>query len=327
MAEKMKKMLRHMAKQAGRIIPFSWLNRLSYPLLLPFYHVVSNEKLPHIHNYPYRSEQEFIDELDFLLRHYKPVELHELINQDKQEKEIFHLSFDDGLRQCFDVIAPILVRKGVPATFFVNPAFVGNCQLFHRYKASLLVSHVMDHPADLKHLEVSGFDARSVLATPFHQAGVLDELAFKMGISWDNFLGDYKPYMTEIQIQQLISQGFTIGAHSWDHPEFWLLTEQEQHQQVVRSMDWVSEKFSRKIRAFAFPYTDAGVSGSLLAHLAEKMICDLTFGTAGLKRDTVAGHLQRLPCETNSPLEVLLGKEMAYHLIRRISGKSVVKHF
>ncbi len=323
----MKKSLRHLAKQAGRILPFSWLNRLSYPVLLPFYHVVSNEKLPHIHNYQYRNEQEFIDELDFLLRHFKPVELHELLNPEMQGKKVFHLSFDDGLRQCFDVIAPILVRKGVPATFFVNPAFVDNCQLFHRYKASLLVSHVMDHPADLKHLEVSGFDARSVLATPFHQAGVLDEIAFKMGISWDIFLGDYQPYMTESQIQQLVSQGFTIGAHSWDHPEFWLLNEEKQQQQVVRSMNWISEKFDLKIKAFAFPYTDDGVPGSLFAHLAEKRICDLTFGTAGLKRDSVTGHLQRLPCEINSPIEGLLENEMAYHLIRKLSGKSVVKHF
>jgi hypothetical protein len=120
--------------------------------------------------------------------------------------------------------------------------------------------------------------------------------------------------------------GFTIGAHSWDHPEFWLLNEEEQQQQVTRSMEWVSEKFKIKIKAFAFPYTDDGVTGSLLAHLAENKICDITFGTAGLKTDSVTGHLQRLPCETNQKLEVLLGNEMAYHLIRKLFGKSTVKH-
>ncbi len=322
----MKGTLRHIARQACRIIPFSWLDRLSYPVLLPFYHVVSNENLPHIHNYKYRSEPEFIDELDFLLSHYKPVELHELLNPEIQGKKVFHLSFDDGLRQCFDIIAPILIRKGVPATFFVNPAFAGNSQLFHRYKASLVVSHIMDHPSDLKHLKISGFDARSVLAIPYHQSHILDDMALKMGISWNNFLDDYKPYMTEYQIQQLTSQGFTIGAHSWDHPEFWLLNEEEQHRQITRSVEWVSERFKMKINAFAFPYTDDGVPGRLLKHLAENEICDLTFGTAGLKPDSVTGHLQRLASETNLQLEVLLRNEMAYNQIRKLLGRSRVKH-
>ena len=183
-----------------------------------------------------------------------------------------------------------------------------------------------DHPSDLKHLEVYGFDARSVLAIPCHQSSVLDDMALRMGISWDSFLNDYKPYMTESQLRQLTSQGFTIGAHSWDHPEFWLLNEEEQQQQVMRSMEWITDKFKMKINAFAFPYTDDGVSGRLLAHLSEKCICDLTFGTAGLKPDILPGHLQRLPCETNLPVEVLLGNEMAYHHIRKFLGKSIVKH-
>jgi peptidoglycan/xylan/chitin deacetylase (PgdA/CDA1 family) len=326
MAETMKGKLRHIAKQAGRIIPFSWLNRLSYPFLLPFYHVVSNEKLPHIHNYQYRNESEFIDELDFLLRHFKPVELHELLNPEMQGKKVFHLSFDDGLRQCFDVIAPILIRKGVPATFFVNPAFVDNFQLFHRYKASLVVSHIMDHPSAFKHLEASGFDARSVLAIPYHQSRLLDDMALKMGISWDNFLGEYKPYMTQSQIQHLASQGFTIGAHSWDHPEFWLLNEKEQHQQITRSMEWVSEKFKMKINAFAFPYTDDGVPAYLLDQVATHKICDITFGTAGIKRDILGWHFQRLPIEIPGKFIANLKGEWGYYQLRKWTVHATVRH-
>jgi peptidoglycan/xylan/chitin deacetylase (PgdA/CDA1 family) len=325
-AETMKETLRHIAKQSGMIFPFRWLNRLTYPILLPFYHVVSNEKLPHIRNYEFRNEQQFIDELDFLLRLFKPVELHELLKPETKGMKVFHLSFDDGLRQCFDVIAPILIRKGIPATFFVNPAFVDNRQLFHRYKASLLVNHILEHPADLKHLEYSGYDTRSVLAIPYHQTAVLDNIALKMGISWTSFLDNYKPYMTKNEIKKLVSQGFTIGAHSWDHPEFWLLNEPEQLNQVVRSVEWVSENFNPKLKVFAFPYTDDGITSSLLTQITENMICDLTFGTAGVKSDSVPGHLQRFPCETQSKLEDTLQNEMAYHLFRRIFGKSVVKH-
>jgi hypothetical protein len=56
------------------------------------------------------------------------------------KKPLLHLSFDDGLSACYDTIAPILLRKGVPATFFLNPAFIDNKALMFRYKISLCLN-------------------------------------------------------------------------------------------------------------------------------------------------------------------------------------------
>ncbi|HYQ58821.1 MAG TPA: polysaccharide deacetylase family protein, partial [Draconibacterium sp.] len=107
------------------------------PVFLPFYHVVSNKKLPHILNYPVINEKEFERELDFYLKYFTPVTLEELVNSSTAGN-CFHISIDDGLKECTEVIAPILYKKGIPATFFVNSGFVDNKNLFHRYKASLL---------------------------------------------------------------------------------------------------------------------------------------------------------------------------------------------
>ena len=142
----MKEFPRFVSCQMGRLISIKSLLKITTPVFQPFYHVVSNQKLPHILNYNYRDTTQFEKELDFYLKHFKPVSLEELlVNKDSGEK-IFHLSFDDGLKECSEIIAPILLKKGVPATFFVNPGFIDNQRLFHKYKASLILGKLKESP-------------------------------------------------------------------------------------------------------------------------------------------------------------------------------------
>ncbi len=117
----MHKFPRLVSSQLGKLIPIKSLLKINTPVFQPFYHVVSNDKLPHILNYNYRNTYQFEKELDFYLKYFKPVSLSELMTGKKLPKKVFHLSFDDGLKECAEIIAPILLRKGVPATFFVNP--------------------------------------------------------------------------------------------------------------------------------------------------------------------------------------------------------------
>lgn len=324
----MRKAMRFTSKQLGRIVPAKTLFQLNTPPFLPFYHVVSDQKLAHIQNYPFRTVRQFQSELDFFLKHFKPVSLQYLIENPKTTEKIFHLSFDDGLKECAEVIAPILLQKGIPATFFINPGFIDNLKLFHRYKASLIFGELQKKP-DKKiqnKLKESGFNYRKILKTEHSQNWFLDELAKDLGIDFKRFLETQKPYLTTEQVLKLKSQGFSIGAHSFDHPEFWMLSKEEQMQQMVKSTNWVNEKIQPGIRAFAFPYTDSGVAPEVLQTIHEKKICDVTFGTAGLKYDSFPLHFQRYPVETPGNFVQNIKSEWIYYLLRRWVGKETVKH-
>src|SRR5687768_8144112 len=113
----------------------------NHNFILPFYHIVSNEECPHIKNlYRVKTTAQFESDLDFLLQHYTAISINELnhvVEGKFKNKKIFFLSFDDGLREVHDVIAPILLRKGLPATFFLNADFIDNRALMFRYKVSL----------------------------------------------------------------------------------------------------------------------------------------------------------------------------------------------
>ena len=324
----MRKFPRFISKQIARLLPEKLLFKTGTPIFLPFYHVVSNKNLPYILNYPYRNSTQFEKELDYYLKYFKPVPLNFLIENPVSNEKVFHLSFDDGLQECADLIAPVLLKKGIPATFFVNSGFADNQALFHRYKASLILSELTTNPdSNAKSiLKDYGLNNENILQASIAQVDVLDEAANILGINFSEFLKIQKPYLTTEQIIKLKEQGFSIGAHSKNHPEFWKISEEEQLSEVKQSINWVVEKFNPAIKTFSFPFTDSGVSLNLLQKLKSDNICDLIFGTAGLKQDECKTHFQRYPAEQPGSFKLNLKSELVYFKLRKIIGKATVKH-
>jgi peptidoglycan/xylan/chitin deacetylase (PgdA/CDA1 family) len=292
----------------ARVFPFGILRgNYRYPPFLPFYHVVSNKHLPYINSYRVRTVAEFEKELDYLLRFFEPVSLDNIL--EKPDNRKMHLSFDDGLIECYTLIAPILKRKGIPATFFVSPDFVDNKKMFHRFKRSIL--------------EAEGVLERGGKKYFFYEEDKLDQLAAKHGIDFTR----YKPYMNMEQVHSLHNDGFLIGGHSMAHPEMWKLSEEEQFRQVGDTMQWVEKNFHPGLKAFAFPFTDDGLKSSLFKRLKNEGIADVTFGTAGLKPDSQPMNFQRVPIELrNWSVQKTLHFEYFYYFVRSLAGKNVVKH-
>lgn len=284
------------------------------PVLLPFYHLVKDGEHPFQYNYRFPSVSRFKKDLDFLLTHFEPISLEELY-KGHNLRNTFHLSFDDGLRECYEVIAPILKEKGVPATFFVNPAFVDNHDLFHRYKAAVL------------HQFFAKQGVASDLQNTYADLLSLDQMAEDVGLDWEAYLQRESPYMSLEQLHALEKDGFTVGAHSWDHPEFWLLDEEHQLDEIRESMEWLTANFSPAVKAFAFPFTDEGVSRDVFDAIRRERLCDLTFGTAGLKLDPEKKHYQRLAMEQDgfACASQLVKMEFLSFQMKRLVNKHVVK--
>lgn len=319
---------RFLSKQISRFWSANSLFQLNAPVFLPFYHVVSNHQLPHILNYPYLNEKQFEQELDFFLKYFKPVSLEYIYQNPKPSEKVFHLSFDDGLRSCAEIVAPILLKKGIPATFFINSGFVDNKELFHRYKASLILTEMYRHPdTETENLLLeNNLTQKNLLQSNFLQRAILDEAAELINLDFNAFLATEKPYLSTAQIKDLSQKGFTIGGHSHKHPEFWKISEKKQFKHVRKSMNWISENINQKIKAFSFPFTDDGVSENLFQGIKDENICDITFGTAGVKYDDVEMHFQRYVAEQNDDFKENLKAEFVYFKLRKAIGKATVKH-
>lgn len=308
-------------------------------IILPFYHTVSDMHLSHLtHLYPVINVKRFTEDLDFLLDHYQPVDYHQLLlhvdGSAPIKKPSFFLSFDDGLAECAEIIAPILLQKGIPATFFLNTAFIDNKDMFFRLKTSLLMER-MHHVSMTDHQIVAiknilshynltfdqPFDLKKITYSNRH---ILEDIALILSVNFQSFLHEYKPYMSSEQIQSLINQGFNIGSHSVDHAYFPELTEDDQVNQVLQSLQFLHDKFGTDTRIFSFPFTDYDVSLSFFERI--KSHVDLSFGTANLKKDCIGNNLQRIPMELpdKDSAEQIISDAYLRFIAKMLVGKQTI---
>ncbi len=93
-----------------------------------------------------------------------------------------------------------------------------------------------------KILKAQNLEGKHILKTTISQENILDEAAEILGINFNDFLLKQKPYLTTEQLLKLKEQGYLIGAHSFYHPEFWKISEDEQINEVKKSMNWLVER-------------------------------------------------------------------------------------
>ena len=323
-------------------IPIAYLKKL-YPstCLLPYHHIVSDAEVLHIkHLYKYKNVAQFKNDLELLLKNFKPISADDLIKHiginNRLPKNTFLLTFDDGFREVHDVIAPLLEAKGIPAIFFVNPAFIDNKILFYRSKASLLINELLENKDNnaliLEYKALLNNEGNTIEELIRHikelkstDEKLMDNLAKKISLSFENYLEHTRPFLTTEQLISLDERGFTIGAHSWNHPYYDQISFEEQVEQTVSSCNFVKEKTGKKRVTFSFPYSDANLSQKLFEELNKKGI-DLMFGIQNQKEELENNMVHRFNAERPGvKLDNQLKGMMLYMAIQKKLGKLKVK--
>jgi len=297
----------------------------SFPLdyCLPVYHCVSDENLPHLnHIINYKNVKQFENDLDFFSKYFQFVNWEEFKDyfrgNFKAKKKIALLTFDDGFREFYDVVAPILERKGIYAINFVNPAFIDNKDLMFRCKTSLIVDSIKNSTSNN-----TGISLEEVLKINYQNKSKLNQIAEKLEIDFGKYLKEQKPYLDSDQLKELTTKGFGISAHSWDHPLYCELSLEDQIQNTVKSLNFIKEnKFLDD--SFAFPFTDFGVKKDFFEGLFKKEPLSYSFGCAGIKTDSFNKNLQRIPMETGESASQTLRKEIAYFKFKKLLNKNTI---
>lgn len=333
--------IRKITNGFAKPFPFIWLKHLAgQQFIFPFYHTVSNTEIPHIRNlYPVCTEEQFRSDLTFLLSKFQPATFPDVLdfvkNGKKSSKPYFFLSFDDGFAECATVIAPILKEKGIEAAFFVNPAFIDNPDFSHRQKISLIIEKMtaankseIEKIRQVLATENSSFEAleKALKKLTFKDGGKIDKLSTVLDLNFKLLAAKIKPYLTLEQLKKLQSEGFTIGSHGLDHSEFQLLTTEKMKEQIEKSFTYLERNLNIKNRLFSFPFTDHEIPLSFFNYLQNEANVAVSFGTAGLKNDTVPIHIQRIPAELEGfdSVRQIIKAEYFYYLAKALAGKNQI---
>lgn len=301
----MKSLARRIAKAIRRSMPLAF-----YPYFIKrdviglFYHAVSDDRLPHIqHLYPPEPTARYEAALVYIKKNFhlvdpEQIEAHRLHGKPLPRRAL-HLSFDDGFAECYTVVRPMLLKHGIPCTFFITTGWVDNQTMFYRNKVSLCIEQVRSLPRDAAKMVLTSInnardlslgDTRAfeswIKGLEHHDEPVIDMVAKMLGIDVKAYLQDRQPYMTKEQIRQLHADGFTIGAHTRSHPKLAALSTEQIETEIVESAREIQAITGAGHVHFSFPYSATGIDRQTLADIrARYSFLGLFFDTMDLRQD------------------------------------------
>ena len=296
-------LMHSLTHDAVRMLPLGAL-RLTVPrdTLALCYHYVSDTPLPHADCLlPRKTVRQFENDLEYLKTHFNIVSYEEVLahreGRGKLPPRAVTITFDDGFSSQFETVRPLLLKYGVPCTFFLIADCVGNRDMADRARVALcldavdvvddvdvlarVVDRVPEAPGD-RH----AFGAW-LKGMTFKERPVLDAVCEALDIDAAHYLESAKPYMSEAQIQQLVGDGFALGAHSKTHSRLWLMDDPDGLEDEIAGSCAVVRDLTGKAQVpFAFPYMSNGIPRDRLAAIRERNPhIGLMFDTHGLRRD------------------------------------------
>jgi len=304
--------------------------------LLPFLHIVGDAAPPHVrHLYTIPNIAKLKADLEFLCRRFRPLQIAELeqlsLRRDhKACARTFLLSFDDGMREVYDIIAPILYHQGIPAIFFINSGAVDNRQLMWRHKISLIIDRCKQHPKRVPLAQIrigrgESLDAK-LKALRFADEIIIDDIARSCDVDFDDYLRRAQPYLTTDQILELCDGGFAIGAHTHNHPYLHELAIEDQKKEISKSVEFI-RTLGLPCRYFAFPFHDSGVPTSVFSYMRDLNLI-LSFGASEARVDSVPFSFQRFRLDgphANLSIRDILKQISLKSLARRLSGTEIIR--
>lgn len=324
----------------SKLLGFSVLKRMAgRKLYVVNYHSIAGaDDDPYVNLNTYRTLAEFEDDLRFYKSRFKILNAVDLLDLHTRKKElpqdVMIITFDDGLRINFDHQLAILNKHGVTATFFLCSDFIDNRDLHYGRKANLLRQTVArrndqainnrlrDYLSD--HRLFSKSIDNSLASISYRGKEHLEEIAMLVHVDFGDYLSRHQPYLNSLQVREMIHAGFTIGAHSVDHPHFGELTLEEQVAQTVNSLECIVEEFQLDYRLFAFPYSDDLLSARFYNEISTKV--DLTFGMGGFVDDEIDFNIQRADIEsTGLPVADALSYRLLLACLNKIRSHRTVQ--
>lgn len=248
----------------------SLLKFKSNSLRIIYYHIVSEKK----HSYYFDNKSitpvEFEHQMNLFKKYYDIISLSEallLAKQGRSLKRKLVITFDDGFHENYTVIAPILIKLKLNATFYLIGNCIDNKDLMWRNKL-LVISKKVENKILKKGIEtitreynLNTNNYKNLMNWSFHsfQMSKKDKIVdslwnFTMNISIGEYLDEYKPYMTVKQIKELNNQGFEFGSHSMSHPIFSRLSYEEFENEINDSKTRIEQIIDKRVNSFSYPF-------------------------------------------------------------------------
>lgn len=196
-------------------------------------------------------------QLTYLRRHFDIVPLSQIFKQLRAGVPLDRLSvvltIDDGRRNCYEVLFPILKEFDIPATFFVVTSFI-RCEDWLWTDKVLWLSEHPSRPNELSGNEIEVMFESLNRLRPEIRNTLIAEIAAGMGVSIPSEPpAKYAP-CTWSELSEMAESGLVeIGSHTVTHPILASIGEDESWEELTVSRRQIEDALRRPVEFFCFP--------------------------------------------------------------------------
>jgi peptidoglycan/xylan/chitin deacetylase (PgdA/CDA1 family) len=212
--------------------------------------------------------------LEMVKKHFTPIGTDEMIAHlggAPLPANPILISFDDGYRDNFDVVLPILARHRVKAVFFIATAYVTERRVFWWDRINYLIKHstrtsiVVTYPIEVRVNISTRGTRRSAIAwllqlvkqaARLDLSRFLDDLAEAAGVAWtpqlERQLAD-ENVMTWDQVRALRAAGMAVESHTRTHRVLQTLDARELATELRGSREELESELGAPVRAISYP--------------------------------------------------------------------------
>jgi peptidoglycan/xylan/chitin deacetylase (PgdA/CDA1 family) len=196
-------------------------------------------------------------QLQYLSRHFRVVSLSQLIGQLRAGQPLDNhtvvLTIDDGRRNCYQYLYPLLREFRMPATFFVVSSFIRGESWIWTDKVLWLADRTK-RPDFLASERIDAFFAFLNRLHPEVRDAHIEALSMTMGVHIpDNPPPKCAPCSWS-ELREMADSGLVeIGSHTVSHPILATLNDEESWSELAASREQIEEGLGGEITAFCFP--------------------------------------------------------------------------
>jgi len=196
-------------------------------------------------------------QLAYLRSHFQIVPLTRIFEQLKSGTPLDRLAVavtvDDGRRNCYEVLFPLLKEFEIPATIFVVTSFVRREDWIWTDKI-LWLSEQPSRPSELSTSEMETlFETLNHFRPEARNAFVADTAA-RMGVSIPKEAPSQYAPCSWRELREMADSGLVeIGSHTVSHPILASITEEESWRELSVSRAQIEEALHRPVQSFCFP--------------------------------------------------------------------------
>lgn len=229
----------------------------------------------------------FRQQMQFLLRHYDPIRLSDLMLAIEEGEPLpprpVVVTFDDGFEDNYTHAYPVLRELGMPATMFVSTGLISSDVTFWFDRVSQLilanpgkeVGVGLDRvviPADR---EGARFATDQVLRL---LKRVTNRMRLETLAEWEQTLGPaagpghtaYSRPMTWDQIREMASEGIEFGSHTVTHPVLTRCDDAELEYELTASRDALASELGQVPVSISFPVGGAAAFDERVIDMARR---------------------------------------------------------